>query len=100
MHRILALPFLFVSAFCSAQDNSFRAEVLSGYSERCHEVMSQKGFPDNEIQQVCACETAVVDENFSTFTFIAMGIKQASGEAPMSKQQITDLRRQIRQCKN
>ena len=61
--------------------------------------MSQKGIPAGRVDEVCACEVTVIDANFSTFSIVAMGVKQIAGAEPISEQKFKDIKMKLKQCK-
>ena len=92
------LIFTFYVSNCFAEQ-SFKYSILTGYKDRCENVMSQKGNDSALISKVCNCETEVIDENFTTFELIITAGKQKSGLEPMDKEKIKDLKAKIKQCK-
>ena len=98
MHYKLLL-LLSLSTGCFANDSSFRQSVLSGYSERCQEVMSQTETNIEKVKSVCSCEVNVIDSDFSTFSFLIFGVNKSLGIQPMPEEKTIALKNKLKKCK-
>jgi hypothetical protein len=99
MRKILIFIICAFCAFTSFAEESFKNSILSGYKNRCVQVMSQKENDKAFITKVCNCEAEVIDENFTTFELIITAGKQMSGVEPTDKEKIKELKVKIKQCK-
>ena len=96
---IIAIILSVVSAVSMAQGESFKAQTLKDYRNRCQEVLTDKGYSPVLIEEECTCEVNVVDEKFSTFSLMLLAAKGMVGNDMKSDPQILELREKLKECR-
>ena len=88
-----------ISFNVNANENNFKSAVLKGYRDRCIEVLTGKGYKPETVKLECECEAGYLDRNFNTFQLMIAGAKAATGNKPLSEEEIKKLKSLIAQCK-